>query len=54
MSMTQVKHIFLAIVKFNLATIKKMLKKFLIGDFLMKDLGILQPEKTSSCAVNTV
>ena len=31
-----------------------MLKKFPFGDTLIKDLGILQPEKTSFYAVNTV
>ena len=47
------KPFFLAVKKLYLATIK-MLKKFPVGDTLIKDLGILQPEKTSSYAVNTV
>ena len=47
------KPFFLAVRKFNLATIK-MLKEFHFGDTLMKDLGILQSEKTSSYAFNTV
>ena len=31
-----------------------MLKRFPFGDILMKNLGIFQPEKTSSDAVNTM
>ena len=31
-----------------------MLKRFPFGDSLMKDLGILQPEKASSCSKHCV
>lgn len=36
-----------------MATIKKMIKKFPFGDTILKDLGILQPEKTSSYSAAT-
>ena len=39
------KPFFSAVRKFYLATIKKMLKKFPFGDSLLKDLGVVQPEK---------
>ena len=48
------KSFFCSVRKFYLATIKKMLKKFPFGDSLLKDLGILQPEKTSSYSASTV
>ena len=48
------KPFYVAVRKFYLATIKKMLKKFPFGDSILKDLGILQPEKTTSYDVSTV
>ena len=48
------KPFFLAVHKFYLATIKKMLKKFPFGDSILKDLGVLQPDKVSSYSVSTV
>lgn len=47
------KPFFAAVRNFYLATIKKMLLKFPFSDSLLKDLGVLQPEKTSSYSVNT-
>ena len=48
------KPFFLAVHKFYLATIKKMLKKFSFGDSILKNLGVLQPDKVSSYSVSTV
>ena len=39
--------LFRAVRKFYIATLKKMLKKFPFGDTLLRDLGVLQPDKTS-------
>ena len=48
------KPLFTSIRKFYLSSIKKMFKKFPFGDTLLNDLGILQPQKTSSYQVSTV
>ena len=48
------KPFFAAVRNFYVATLKKMLLKFPFGDSLLKDLGVLQPEKTSSYPVATV
>ena len=48
------KPIFTAVRNFFVASLKKMLQKFPFGDSLLKDLGILQPEKTASYSVETV
>ena len=48
------KPFFSAVRKFYLATLKKMFKKFPFGDTLLKDLGIVQPNKTDSYTVKTV
>ena len=48
------KPFFDAVRNFYLATIKKMIKKFPFGDSLMKDLGVLQPDKTSFYSPATV
>lgn len=48
------KPFFSAVKQFYLATLKKMFKKFPFGDTILKDLGIVQPNKTSSYTVNTV
>ena len=48
------KPFFAAVRKFYIATIRKMTKKFPFDDTLLKDLGILQPEKTSDHDVSTV
>ena len=48
------KPFFAAVRNFYVATHKKMLLKFPFGDSLLKDLGVLQPEKTSSYPVATV
>jgi hypothetical protein len=48
------KPFFSAVREFYLATIQKMLKKFPFGDSLLRDLGVLQPYKTSSYEVSTV
>ena len=45
---------FNAVRKFYVETIKKMLKKFPFDDSLMKDLEVLQPEKTSDYDVSTL
>ena len=45
---------FLSVRKFYLATLKKMLQKFPFGDSLLKDLGIVQPNKTASYPASTV
>ena len=43
-----VSQFFGAVRKFYTATLKKRLKKFPFDDTLLKDLGVLQPEKTSN------
>ena len=48
-----IKPFFRAVRNFHTSTIKKMLKKFPFEDSLLKDLGILQPNKASSYPVNT-
>ena len=48
------KPFFSAVRKFYVATINKMLQKFPFGDSLLKDLGILQPEKTASYSFDRV
>lgn len=48
------KPFFTAIRKFYVETIKKMIKKFPFDDTLMKDLEILQPEKTAVFPVSTI
>ena len=48
------KPFFDAVRKFYLATIKKMIKKFPFGDSILKDLGVLQPDKTSSYSAATL
>ena len=45
---------FKAVRKFYVETIKKMLKKFPFNDSLMKDLGILQPQKAPEYPVEKV
>lgn len=40
--------------QFYLATLKKMFKKFPFGDTILKDLGIVQPDKTKSYSFSTV
>ena len=45
---------FTAVRNFYLSTLKKMLLKFPFGDSLLKDLGVLQPEKTSSYSARTI
>lgn len=46
--------LFSAVRKFYIASIKKMLSKFPFGDSLLKNLGVLQPEKTASYDVDTI
>ena len=41
----ELKPFFSAVRKFYIASIKKMLAKFPFGDSLLKNLGVLQPEK---------
>ena len=48
------KPFFVGVRSFYLAMIKKMLQKFPFLDTLIKDLGVLQPNKTSSYPVSTV
>ena len=48
------KPFFVGVRSFYLATIKKMLQKFPFRDSLLKDLEVLQPNKTSSYPVSTV
>ena len=48
------KPFFTAVRNFNVTSIKKMLQKFPFNDSLLKDLGVLQPEKTASYSVDTV
>ena len=48
------KPFFTAVRNFYVASIKKMLQKFPFSDSLLKDLGVLQPEKTASYSVDTV
>lgn len=48
------KPFFTAIRNFYVASIKKMIQKFPFGDSLMKDLGVLQPDKTATYSVETV
>ncbi len=45
---------FSAVRKFYTASLKKMLKKFPFGDSLLKDFGVLQPDKTASYSVDTI
>ena len=49
-----IKPFFSAVRQFYLATLKKMFKKFPFGDTILKDLGIVQPNKTDSYTVDTV
>ena len=39
------KPFFAAVIKFYKATLQKMIKKFLFGDSILKDLGIIQLDK---------
>ena len=48
------KPFFTAVRTFYVQTIKKMQKRFPFDDSLMKDLGILQPEKISEYEVSTI
>ena len=48
------KPFFTAVRNFYFASLKKMIQKFPFGDSLLKDLGVLQPEKTASYSVETV
>ena len=48
------KPFFEAVRSFYVSSIKKMLNKFPFGDTLLKDLGILQPDKTASYPVSTI
>ena len=48
------KPFFKSVRQFYCASIKKMLKKFPFGDSLMKDLGVLQPNKVSTYVVDIV
>ena len=48
------KPFFSAVRKFYVASLKKMLKKFPFGDTLLKDLEVLQPNKTAAFPVSTV
>ena len=48
------KPFFSAVRKFYVASLKKMRKKFPFGDTLLKDLGVLQPDKTATYSVSTV
>ena len=45
---------FQSVRSFYVQSIQKMLKKFPFGDSLMKDLGILQPDRVNSYTVETV
>ena len=45
---------FNAVMKFYIATITKMIKKFPFGDTLLQDLGILVPDKVATYSVDTV
>ena len=45
---------FKSIRNFYITSLQKMIQKFPFQDSLLKDLGILQPEKTSSYSVATV
>ena len=45
---------FSAVKQFYFATLQKMFKKFPFGDTILKDLGIVQPNKTDSYTVNTI
>ncbi len=48
------KPFYTAVRMFYVATIRKMLKKFPLGDSLLKDLGIINPELVSSYSASTV
>ena len=48
------KPFFASIRRFHFSSIKEILKKFPIGDSLLNDLGILQPDKSSTYDVSTV
>ena len=48
------KPFFSAVRKFYVASLKKMLKKFPFNDTLLKDLGVLQPDKTATYEVSTI
>ena len=50
----ELKPFFSAVRKFYIASIKKMLAKFPFGDSLLKNLGVLQQEKTASYDVHTI
>ena len=50
----ELKRFFSSVRKFYVATITKMLQKFPFGDSLLKDLGILQPEKTTSYSFDLI
>ena len=43
-----------AIRSFYVATVKKMLKKFPFGDTILKDLGIINPDKVTTYSFQTV
>ena len=48
------KPFFEAVRNFYVSSIKKMIQKFPFGDPLLRDLGILQPNKVTSYSVDTV
>ena len=50
----KLKLLFPAVRKVCVATINKMLQKFPFGDPLLKDLGILRPEKTASYSFDRI
>ena len=45
---------FIAVRGFYISTLKKMLNKFHFGDSLLKDLGVIQPNMTSSYTTETI
>lgn len=49
-----IKPFFRGVRQFYVETIKKMIQKFPFGDTFLKDLGMLQPEKTSSFSPATI
>ena len=48
------KPFFCAVRSFYIRSIRKMLQKFPFGDTLLKDLGVLQPDQTTSYSVDTI
>ncbi len=49
-----IKPFFRAVRDFDIATVKKMLKKFPFSDSILKDLGIINPEQVCSYSFSTV